>query len=279
MSSKQTHDKEVGPIRKVAPSVMAREELDQLLAGGVDEGANLISEVVATCTRLVIQSLVEAEQRDFLGGRGRYQPREDEAGHRGWRNGYEDRNISTAEGQVGVRVPQVRDAGEPFRSTLMGFLEGNSEVLERLVMEMYARGLSTRDVEDAFRDATGELVISRSAVSEVTDRLWDQCEQFCGDQLGRPQASAPLGGGQQGIREGPLDRVLLAHDPPGATATYLGDLRRGAGADQSAQQGIRFLYPGAVLVPPPRQHPGQAPRRGGSPGDGRDPSDQRRPHP
>jgi putative transposase len=36
---------------------------------------------------------------------------------------------------------------------------------------MYARGLSTRDVEDAFRDATGELLISKSAVSEITDRL------------------------------------------------------------------------------------------------------------
>lgn len=47
-----------------------REELDRLLAGGVDEGAHLISEVVATCTRLVIQSLLEAEQADFLEGSG-----------------------------------------------------------------------------------------------------------------------------------------------------------------------------------------------------------------
>ena len=35
----------------------------------------------------------------------------------------------------------------PFRSSLMGFLDCNSEVLESLVNEMYARGLSTRDVE------------------------------------------------------------------------------------------------------------------------------------
>ena len=49
----------------------------------------------------------------------------------------------------------MRGVGEPFRSPLMSFLDGNSEVLDRLVAEMYARGLSTRDVEDAFRDATG----------------------------------------------------------------------------------------------------------------------------
>jgi hypothetical protein len=29
----------------------------------------------------------------------------------------------------------------------MEFLSGNSEALERLVVEMYARGLSTRDVQ------------------------------------------------------------------------------------------------------------------------------------
>lgn len=31
---------------------------------------------------------------------------------------------------------------------------------------------STRGVEDCFRYATGELLISRSAVSEIIDRLW-----------------------------------------------------------------------------------------------------------
>ena len=55
----------------------------------------------------------------------------------------------------------------------MGFLNGNSEVLERLVTEMYARGLSTRDVEDAFGDATGDMLLSKSAVSQITDRLWE----------------------------------------------------------------------------------------------------------
>jgi putative transposase len=86
-------------------------------------------------------------------------------------------------GAIGVRVPQVRGSGEPYRSGLMGFLEGNSEVLDRLVTEMHARGLSTRDVEDAFRDATGELLISKSAVSEITDRLWEDYQAFIARDL------------------------------------------------------------------------------------------------
>jgi putative transposase len=163
-------------MRRVPPSVSVREDLNRLLAGGVDEGTNIISTLVDAVTRLVVQELLEAEQADYLGGRGRYERRDGD--QRGSRNGYEPGRIRTAEGAIDVRVPQVRGAGETYRSSLMTFLEGNSDVLERLVTEMYARGLSTRDVEDAFRDATGELLISRSAVSEITDQLWEDYQAF-----------------------------------------------------------------------------------------------------
>jgi transposase-like protein len=161
--------------------VLAREELHRLLAGGADRESNIVSALVEAVTRLVVQELVEGEQADFLGGRGRYERRgEDQVGSR---NGYERGRIRTAEGAIDVAVPQVRGAGEPFHSTLMSFLDGNSDVLERLVVEMYARGLSTRDIEDAFRDVTGELLISKSAVSEITDRLWEDYQAFIARDL------------------------------------------------------------------------------------------------
>jgi transposase-like protein len=37
---------------------------------------------------------------------------------------------------------------------------------------MYARGLSTRDIEALFADGTGNSLLSRTAVSEITKRLW-----------------------------------------------------------------------------------------------------------
>ena len=168
-------------MRRVAPSQIARQQLQELLAGGAECGSNIVSALVETVTRLVVQELLEGEQADYLGGRGRYERRGE--GQLGSRNGYAPGRVRTAEGAFEVAVPQVRGAGQPFRSSLMGFLDGNSEVLERLVAEMYARGLSTRDVEDAFRDATGELLISKSAVSEITDRLWADYQAFIGRDL------------------------------------------------------------------------------------------------
>ncbi len=89
-----------------------------------------------------------------------------------------------------MRIPQVRDTAAPYRSRLMEFLEGNSAALEHLVTEMYARGLSTRDVEECFKDeATGELMISRTAaVSEITDQLWEDYRAFCERDLSEIEA-------------------------------------------------------------------------------------------
>jgi transposase-like protein len=109
-----------------------------------------VSALVETVTRLVVQELLEAEQADFLGGRGRYGRRGQ--GQVGSRNGYEPRGYAPLRACFDVALPQARDAEQPFRSSLMGS-KGNSEVLERLVSEMYARvsaapawGLRTRDL-------------------------------------------------------------------------------------------------------------------------------------
>ena len=48
---------------------------------------------------------------------------------------------------------------------------------------MYTRGLSTRDIEDAFREVTGDLLLSRTAVSALTDQLWADYQTFCEREL------------------------------------------------------------------------------------------------
>jgi transposase-like protein len=47
----------------------------------------------------------------------------------------------------------------------MTFLRGNSDVLQRFAVEMYARGLSTRDIETALEEGTGDRLLSRTAGS------------------------------------------------------------------------------------------------------------------
>ncbi len=62
-------------------------------------------------------------------------------------------------------------------------IRGRSEELEALAVEMYARGLSTRDIEALFADARGQSLLSRTAVSEITERLWAEYEAFASRDL------------------------------------------------------------------------------------------------
>lgn len=163
-------------MKRIAPSEQIKKNIDRFLAEGFMEEDGFASQLLHLGAQRLIQELLEQEVTDFL-GRDRYERRGGKA-HTGYRNGYERATIRTAEGKINVFAPQVRQSSTPFNSRLLSFLRGNTDVLERLVAEMYARGLSTRDIEDAFTDATGECLISKSAVSEVTEVLWEEYEAF-----------------------------------------------------------------------------------------------------
>ena len=51
-------------------------------------------------------------------------------------------------------------------------------MLEKLALEMYARGLSTKDIEDALIEATEDMILSKTAVSNVTEILSKEFEEF-----------------------------------------------------------------------------------------------------
>jgi putative transposase len=104
--------------------------------------------------------------------------RNSEGAPAGYRNGYRPGKIRTAEGIVEYAAPQVRDTPEPFVSAIRAALGGRTEALEQLAVELYARGLSTRDIEDTFTDEDGRRLLSRAAVSEITERLWAEYEGF-----------------------------------------------------------------------------------------------------
>jgi transposase-like protein len=65
----------------------------------------------------------------------------------GYRNGYEDGTLKTAEGVLRVKVPQIRGQEEPYRSPLWSQVASTSDVLKRLIVEMYVGGMSQRDIE------------------------------------------------------------------------------------------------------------------------------------
>lgn len=162
------------------PSDQMSKRLFELLNGEA-ETEDLLSELMRRGTERLLQQALEEEVTEFL-GRERYE-RSDAETPAGYRNGYRDRTIKTAEGRLKVRRPRVRATDEPFESRLLARIDGLEERLQQLALEMYVRGLSTRDIEETLVDQDGEPLLSRSSVSRLTEALHDEYEAFAGRDL------------------------------------------------------------------------------------------------
>lgn len=84
----------------------------QFLREGVQTSAQPSSDLLRMAAQVVVQEILEEEVTDFL-GRERYERRA--ADECGYRNGYEPGRIRSAEGEIEVRIPQVRDSEQPYR--------------------------------------------------------------------------------------------------------------------------------------------------------------------
>ena len=159
---------------RIPASMRTREALQALIEGRLASPAGR-SELVELATRLIVEEALEGEVRDAL-DRGYYE-RGDAPGQ-GHRNGHRTQRLKTAEGGLEYSAPQVAGLEQPFRSALRDHLKGHTEALESLAVEMLARGLSVRDIEDAFKDETGRLLLSKTAVSEIGKQLWEDYQAF-----------------------------------------------------------------------------------------------------
>ena len=144
----------------------------------------LAGSFINQAARLIVEQMLAAEVDEAL-GRASYQRRDQ--GQSGYRNGFKARTLKTAEGPLAVKLPQVRETPQPFRSELWQALGRKSPALQKLAVEMYARGLSTRDIEDLLAElceGEDQTLLSRSAVSCVTEALWAEYEAFTRRDLG-----------------------------------------------------------------------------------------------
>jgi transposase-like protein len=160
--------------RRIAPSVQIEAAIEAALLEGLEEPDRL-SELGRLGARLVLQRAVEDELELFL-GRARYARTPDAVGSR---NGHRPRRIQTAEGELTIAMPQVRDTLTRFVSSVIPDTRAivRTRPLEALVIGAYVRGLSDRDIESLAREA-GLGQLSKTTVSTICRELRDRYRAF-----------------------------------------------------------------------------------------------------
>jgi putative transposase len=153
--------------RKITPQ--RREQRKKLLEMLQDAGINdvagvqdLFKEMVST----VLENGLEGELESEL-GYCKYDYRNKETDNS--RNGYSEKTLKTSLGDLEIAVPRDRKGDfEPQivkknQTTLSGDIEEK-------ILSMYAKGMTTSDIEGHIRDIYG-LEVSDSTISRVTDKI------------------------------------------------------------------------------------------------------------
>jgi len=116
-----------------------------------------------------IEEMLEAELTSELGYE-RYEAEGRNSGNS--RNGHYSRKMRTSGGDAEIKVP--RDRNGEFQSAL---LKKNSTEIEQKITAMYAKGMSTRDIQDMLTELYG-INVSPDTISAITDKVWPLVEAW-----------------------------------------------------------------------------------------------------
>src|SRR3982074_2386380 len=186
---------------RIAPSARLEAQIAELLTQGLAVDRERLAELGRLGARLVLQRAVDEEVAAFL-SRARYQRTPAATGSR---NGTRPKPIQTAEGELSIAMPQVRNTAERVLSPVIPDTRAGvrTRPLEALIIGSYVRGLSDRDIESLAKEA--ELGhVSKSTVSRICRELRDRYTAFCTKSLAEVSVMALF-----------LDAIYLPTRPSG----------------------------------------------------------------
>jgi putative transposase len=120
----------------------------------------------------LMERMLEAEMSSHLG----YEPNDPKGrGTGNSRNGHSTKTVETESGPVQVRVP--RDRNGAFEPQAVPKHRRRLEGFDDKVLALYARGMSTRDIQGHLRELYGTDV-SADLISRVTDAVVDEVKAW-----------------------------------------------------------------------------------------------------
>ena len=139
-----------------------RELLELSGASSMTDIQELLKETIAE----FMEDGLEAELSEALGySKYDYKHKETENS----RNGHSSKKLRTSYGEVDVSIP--RDQKGEFEPQLLKKNQTSiSQDIEEKILSMYAKGMSTGDIEAHIRDIYG-LAVSDTTVSRITDKV------------------------------------------------------------------------------------------------------------
>jgi transposase-like protein len=117
-----------------------------------------------------MEEMLEAELSAHLGYE-KYEARGRNSGNS--RNGKRETRLQTSAGDQKIQVP--RDRNGDYQSPLLD--QKRSNELERKITTLYAKGTTTRDIQEMIAELYG-VEVTAATVSAITDKVWPLVEEW-----------------------------------------------------------------------------------------------------
>ena len=134
--------------------------------------AGEMTDTIGTSLEWILQQLIEAEATVVIGA----DPHERTDSRTTQRNGHRPRLLSTAAGDVELKIPKLRTGS--FFPSLLERRRRIDRALFAVVMEAYVHGVSTRKVDDLVQALGVSAGISKSEVSRICAELDRDLDAF-----------------------------------------------------------------------------------------------------
>jgi len=125
-----------------------------------------------------IQNMLEAELDEHLGYE-KYESTEEAKSN--YRNGYTSKTLKSSVGQVEIDIPRDRNA--EFEPKIVPKYKRDISEIENKIIAMYARGMSTREINEQIQEIYG-FEVSAEMVSKITDKILPEIEEWQKRPLG-----------------------------------------------------------------------------------------------
>jgi putative transposase len=153
-------------------STLTKEQVKEIVRGNNFQSVTDVSSYLKDIFKDIIEELLEVELEMKLGYA------KDDVSNKNTdnsRNGYSSKTIKSEFGEVDIQVP--RDRKGEFEPKIIPKYQRNVSGIEEKIISLYARGMSTRDIEEQIREIYG-ISISAEMVSKITDRIVPEIKEW-----------------------------------------------------------------------------------------------------
>ena len=154
-----------------------RDELKKLLKEKGVESLDDFNAFMRQVSKEVVETLLDGELTDHLG----YEKHDQKTkSTENVRNGYTPKTVKSKFGEIDLDVP--RDRKSDFEPQIVKKRQKDISGLEEKIISMYAKGMTTWDIQAHIKDLYG-YEISPETVSSITDKVMERAREWQGRPL------------------------------------------------------------------------------------------------